>query len=375
MNRLRIISWLAGIFWMSGLVQAQDARWSCDMYAWQYDMTVYGALQLHGADGTVVSGDYEVAAFCGDECRGVATVEAVPGEEVSYYYMRVRSNVAEGEEMTFKCYDRTAQKEVEIATVLPFAEGTLKGYPSEPFVWQERAYDIVLEATAGGSVSGGGSYVRGEEVTLTATPDEGYHFVEWSDGTTDNPYLWTVDGDKELSAVFEPNSYTLTYVVDGETWQTVTLAYGSAIQAPEAPEKEGHTFSGWSEVPATMPARDVEVTGSFTVNSYTLTYVVDGEVYTTVEVPYGSEIVPIDAPERPGSVFSGWQNVPETMPAHDVEVSGSFTTGIQEIVRDGGLVDVYDVRGVLVRSRMDVRELRTLPDGLYIINGQKVLVR
>ena len=111
------------------------------------------------------------------------------------------------------------------------------------------------------------------------------------------------------------------------------------------------------------------------MNSYTLTYVVDGEVYTTVEVPYGSEIVPIDAPERPGSVFSGWQNVPETMPAHDVEVSGSFTTGIQEIVRDGGLVDVYDVRGVLVRSRMDVRELRTLPDGLYIINGQKVLVR
>lgn len=345
------------------------------MYVWQYDMTVYGALQLHGADGTVVSGDYEVAAFCGDECRGVATVEAVPGEEVSYYYMRVRSNVAEGEEMTFKCYDRTAQKEVEIATVLPFAEGTLKGYPSEPFVLQERAYDIVLEATAGGSVSGGGSYVRGEEVTLTATPDEGYHFVEWSDGTTDNPYLWTVDGDKELSAVFEPNSYTLTYVVDGETWQTVTLAYGSAIQVPEIPEKEGHTFSGWSEIPSVMPAQDVEVTGSFTVNSYTLTYVVDGEIYTTMEVPYGSTVVPIDAPERPGSVFSGWQNVPEIMPAYDVEIRGSFTTGIKEIVQCGELVDVYDIRGILVRAHMNPLELGALPEGLYIIKGRKIKIK
>ena len=384
----------------------------------------------------MVSGDYEVAAFCGDECRGVATVESVPGEEVSYYYMRIRSNVAEGEEMTFKCYDRKLQKEVEISNVLSFAEGTVAGYPSELYGLQEKTYDIVAGASVGGSVSGSGSYVLGEEVALTATPEEGYHFVEWSDGTSVNPYVWTVAGDKELSAVFEPNTYTLTYLVDGEVWQTLTVAYGSEIQAPDSPEKEGHTFSGWSEIPPTMPARDVEVTGNFTVNSYTLTYLVDGEVwqtltvaygseiqapdspekeghtfcgwseipstmpardvevigsftvnnytltylvdgevYATVEVPYGSEVVPIDEPKKEGYVFSGWQNVPETMPAHDVEVRGSFSTGIQGIVRSGELVDVYDVRGVLLHARMDSRDLFTLPKGLYVVKGQKFLIK
>ena len=39
-----------------------------------------------------------------------------------------------------------------------------------------------------------------------------------------------------------------------------------------------------------MPAKDVTVSGSFTVNSYKLTYVVDGEVYLEETVSYGSKI-------------------------------------------------------------------------------------
>ncbi len=54
-----------------------------------------------------------------------------------------------------------------------------------------------------------------------------------------------------------------------------------------APEKEGYTFSGWEGLPEVMPAKDVTVSGSFTVNSYKLTYVVDGEVYLEETVSYG----------------------------------------------------------------------------------------
>ncbi|MBQ7947480.1 MAG: InlB B-repeat-containing protein, partial [Bacteroidaceae bacterium] len=40
-------------------------------------------------------------------------------------------------------------------------------------------------------------------------------------------------------------TYTLTYVVDGETYQTATLAAGVAINLPAGPAKEGYEFVKW----------------------------------------------------------------------------------------------------------------------------------
>ena len=65
-------------------------------------------------------------------------------------------------------------------------------------------------------------------------------------------------------------SFKLTYVVDGEVYKTYDIDYGAAITPEPAPTKEGYTFSGWSEIPKTMPAYDVTVTGSFIVNQYTI---------------------------------------------------------------------------------------------------------
>ena len=39
--------------------------------------------------------------------------------------------------------------------------------------------------------------------------------------------------------------------------------YGTAIVPETVLDKEGYVFSGWSEIPATMPAHDVEVQGIF----------------------------------------------------------------------------------------------------------------
>ena len=41
-------------------------------------------------------------------------------------------------------------------------------------------------------------------------------------------------------------TYTLTYVVDGETYQTTTLAAGAAINLPAGPAKEGYKFVKWN---------------------------------------------------------------------------------------------------------------------------------
>ena len=59
-------------------------------------------------------------------------------------------------------------------------------------------------------------------------------------------------------------SYTLTYMVDGEIYHTESLHYGASITAPEPPTKEGYTFTGWKGLPETMPAQNIVVTGSFT---------------------------------------------------------------------------------------------------------------
>ena len=125
--------------------------------------------------------------------------------------------------------------------------------------------------------------------------------------------------------VTEPDSYTLTYMVDGEVYQSFSVKYRDAITPLDAPEKEGYTFSGWSEIPETMPAKDVTVIGTFTINSYTLTYIVDGEEYKSFTVKFREAITPLEAPTKEGYTFSGWDGLPRSMPAKDVVVKGSFT--------------------------------------------------
>lgn len=58
--------------------------------------------------------------------------------------------------------------------------------------------------------------------------------------------------------------YKLTYIVDGEVYKTYEIEFGSTITPETEPTKEGYTFSGWSEIPETMPDHDVTVTGTFT---------------------------------------------------------------------------------------------------------------
>ena len=59
--------------------------------------------------------------------------------------------------------------------------------------------------------------------------------------------------------------YTLTYTVDGEVYKTSQVAEGEAITPEPAPTKEGYIFSGWSTIPETMPANDVTITGTFSL--------------------------------------------------------------------------------------------------------------
>ena len=82
-----------------------------------------------------------------------------------------------------------------------------------------------------------------------------------------------------------------------------------------------------------MPAQDVTVTGSFSVNSYKLTYMVDNEVYKEIVYEYGATIVPEPQPDGNYATFE-WEDLPETMPAHDVVIHASYTTGIIDVLKN-----------------------------------------
>jgi len=177
---------------------------------------------------------------------------------------------------------------------------------------------------------------------------------------------------------FLPNMpyYEIVYILDGIEYKRESIVKGNVVIVPEAPAKEGHTFAGWTNVPATMPAKDITVTGTYTINKYTLTYMVDGTVYKTSELEYGATITAEAAPIKEGYLFSGWSEIPETMPAKDIEVTGHFEVdGIDAVLTDQ-LVDVYTLQGVMLKRQISVDELKyELSSGIYIINGKKVVVR
>ena len=184
--------------------------------------------------------------------------------------------------------------------------------------------------------------------------------------------------DIEVFGSYTANIYKLTYMVDGEVYKELEVAYGTALTPEAAPEKEGYTFSGWSEVPATMPAHDVTVTGTFSVNSYYLRLYLDGELYSEELVAYGTPIVLEDPELAEGIIFEGWQDVPETMPAHDVDIFGTThdVTAIQSVVADDGYVTVYTLSGRLLYQNESWSSVRRkLPRGSYVINGRKCMIR
>ena len=79
--------------------------------------------------------------------------------------------------------------------------------------------------------------------------------------------------------------------------------------------------------------------------NYMLTYLVDGEVYKTYEIEYGTTITPEAEPTKEGCNFSGWSEIPETMPAEDIFIYGSYTTGINSINTDSSKAHIYNMQG------------------------------
>ena len=157
--------------------------------------------------------------------------------------------------------------------------------------------------------------------------------------------------------------YTLTYYVDGVEYKSATYSYGAGIIPEAEPIREGYTFSGWSYIPETMPAEEVNVTGYFTINQYTITYVIDGEEYATEMIDFGSKVDPPTPPSKDGFDFA-WEEYPETMPAHDITINGAYTTtGILSIAVESGKAKIFTLDGRQVDAPQKGINIIRMDDG------------
>ncbi len=204
-------------------------------------------------------------------------------------------------------------------------------------------YTLTYTAGPNGSITGTTPQTvnHGADGSLVeAVPDTGYHFVEWSDASTQNPRTdLNVTGDITVTASFAINQYTLTYTagpngsITGTTPQTVN--HGADGSLVEAVPDTGYHFVGWSDASAQNPRTDLNVTGditvtaNFAIDQYTLTYTAgpNGSITGTTPqtVNHGADGSLVEAVPDTGYHFVGWSDASAQNPRTDLNVTGDIT--------------------------------------------------
>jgi len=128
---------------------------------------------------------------------------------------------------------------------------------SEPI----ETYVTITASGTNGTITGSGSYIKGSNVTVTASPNSGYNFRGWyinNVKVSDNiSYTFTADADTEITAKFSrPSSgggggggttaYTVKFETNGANKiNSQRIKKNGLVKEPDAPEKEGFIFKGW----------------------------------------------------------------------------------------------------------------------------------
>ncbi len=223
-----------------------------------------------------------------------------------------------------------------------------------------------------------------EGVDKSAT---GKTFEKWvgSDGTELLEYdLINVEKDVTYTASYTKDEFTISYIVDGETPDGFTepeggtYNYGDTFKLEDVAPVTGWTFSGWTVTghasyddttkTYTVGTENIEVTGEWTHDWYTVTFYLDEgmtQKLATKRYHYGETIVgdPIAQDKILGYQFDGWvyEDVDgsvittATMPAMNVNATPILTAYT---------VTFYDVYESSVDSITDIPQLTAdmLPD-------------
>ena len=179
-------------------------------------------------------------------------------------------------------------------------------YGESPITWSFTTVAQTFEITAvpnnpaWGSVTGGGTFVIGDLVSLVATPTTpGYHFVNWTEGDevvagAGATYTFNATADRNLVANFAINTYTVTLLKNPDAGGTVTgggtFDHGTSVSV-EATATGEYSFQKWTYAGGETPNNPY----TFTVTSdvtLTANFSLPGTILVTVTVdPTGAGTV------------------------------------------------------------------------------------
>ena len=168
------------------------------------------------------------------------------------------------------------------------------------------------------------TYTFGDSITIADPFVEGYDFVKWT------PEMPKVMPGQSLLVIADIQPKQYNFIINNdEKSDTIIYNFNDVIAEIETPEKEGHTFMGWSEeIPETMPAKDLTIDALWKTNFYKVHYLLDGDTLLSTTCKFGATINTPKAPTKVGYTFADWYNedggvVPASMPAYDL----TFTAG------------------------------------------------
>ncbi len=186
---------------------------------------------------------------------------------------------------------------------------------------------VTIDPIATGTVSGTGVYHVGDEVTITATPEAGYTFVNWTNTvgvvSTANTLTFTMGAaNVDLTANFAAIDYNVTLtanpVAGGNVTGTGTFNVGNNVTVSATPNA-GYIFENWSDANGvvstsatyifTMPASNVALTANFTAVDYSVSVTIDplasGTVTGTGNYNVGNNVTLVATPVA-GYNFVNW---------------------------------------------------------------------
>lgn len=271
-------------------------------------------------------------------------------------------------------------------------------------------YKLTVTASAGGSVAPmSGDYPAGSNVDLTATAEEGFAFVNWTDasGTVlSTAEQWQVNMTSDITILanfeaIEAGEFTLTRQVSGSGTIISDPSSGSYPDGTQisltAMPNEGWSFSNWSgdvlssdaSVALTIVKNSI-VTATFTQNIYTVSTVVVGNGTAEASPPSSSdgyvfnEGVILTATPDSGWAFSSWTSSdgtiisdnPATIAVKDnvtftatfVEISNTVT-GVSFGNVGKGNVEASPLKTEYIKD--EVITLKAIPqEGWYFVSWQ-----
>jgi len=137
-------------------------------------------------------------------------------------------------------------------------------------VFERESHSLDVDTDGNGSVSmapNDSEHLHGESVELTAEAYEGWEFVEWKGDlrSSDNPATITVDEDKEVTAVFEANTYTLEVKIEGEGTvdrnpHEAEYEHGTSVLLTTNPNSGHHLYKWTGDVESNQSQVEVIMT-------------------------------------------------------------------------------------------------------------------